>query len=178
MCCCINRRVNAMSFYAFFCIYVVLHVLCACWRRRRVSLFFPARVAAAAATWWPLPLTPPSPHTPRSHQPQSSIPNPHPLSYLLTLVHALTHQMYYRWSSKVALEYILRPQQSFRRQCEKYEKEVRNGGQGSKYWQNQVGRIVHSAFVIATRNATISCDLCATGSFHHTVVKLGMSRFS
>ena len=30
------------------------------------------------------------------HQPQSSIPNPHPLSYLLTLVHALTHQMYYR----------------------------------------------------------------------------------
>ena len=33
---------------------------------------------------------------PRSHQPQSSIPNPHPLSYLLTLVHALTHQMYYR----------------------------------------------------------------------------------
>ena len=33
---------------------------------------------------------------PRSHQPQSSILNPHPLSYLLTLVHALTHQMYYR----------------------------------------------------------------------------------
>ena len=115
---------------------------------------------------------------PRSHQPQSSIPNPHPLSYLLTLVHALTHQMYYRWSSKVALEYILGPQQSFRRQCEKYEKEVRNGGQGSKYWQNQVGRIVHSAFVIATRNATISSDLCATGSFHHTVVELGMSSVS
>ena len=179
MCCCINRRVNAMSFYAFFCIYVVLHVLCACWRRRRVSLFFPARVAAVAATWWPLPLTPPSPSpSPRSPQPQSSIPNPHPLSYLLTLVHALTHQMYYRWSSKVALEYILGPQQSFRRQCEKYEKEVRNGGQGSKYWQNQVGRIVHSAFVIATRNATISSDLCATGSFHHTVVELGMSSVS